>query len=329
MSSFPNVRMRRRRQAPWLLETFAETTIQTKDLILPVFVTDGPQLEVENMPGVWHHNINSLVKLAKHAVQLGIKSLLLFPVVPADKKSECAKEAWANDNLIARALKSVKQAVPEIGLIVDVALDPYTTHGHDGLVNSIGVIDNDKSINALCKQAIALASAGADVVAPSDMMDGRVAAIRSKLDSQGFSNVLILSYAAKYNSKLYAPFRGAIGSASDLGKKDKSSYQQDIRNSDEAIREILLDVEEGADWLMIKPGMTNLDVIARARNACLLPIAAYQVSGEYSMLASFAEKTGQSFLEIQLEFLTVLKRSGAMHIVCYNAIDIAGSLLYG
>lgn len=322
MSQFPKVRMRRRRQAAWLRETFAETTLAAKDFILALFITDGSEIEVPNMPGIRHINLDSLVKVANEAYSAGIQSLLLFPVVPMASKTNCAKEAWASDNLICRAISEIKTKVPEIGVIVDVALDPYTSHGHDGLVNQDGEIDNDATLVALCKQAVALANAGADVVAPSDMMDGRVAAIRSELDQSGHSNVLILSYAAKYNSKLYAPFRGAIGSARDLGKKDKSSYQQDIRNSDEAVREIMLDVEEGADWLMIKPGMSNLDIIYRARQCCLLPIVAYQVSGEYSMIAQFAQITAQNFLDIQYEFLVALKRAGARQIVCYNALSL-------
>ena len=323
--SFPQIRMRRRRSQKWLLETFSETNLLPKDLIQPAFITEAEELQITSMPGVKHYSLNSIVEFAKFVYSSGVKSMLLFPVVPHSKKSDCAKEAINKSNLVNRAIALIKSNVPELGVIADVALDPYTLHGHDGIVDDAGNVLNDVTVEKLCYQALSLARAGVDVVAPSDMMDGRVGKIRSVLDDNGFQNVLILSYAAKYNSKLYAPFREAIGSASNLGNKDKSSYQMDIRNSDEAMHEIRLDLDEGADWLMIKPGMTNLDIINRAK-VFNMPIAAYQVSGEYSMISEYARTSGQAFIDIQLEFLTVLKRAGATHIACYNAAEVAHGL---
>ena len=319
--------MRRRRQAPWALDLFAENNLMTKDLVLPLFITEDAELTVANMPGVQHYQISSAIAIAQSALQLGLKAIMLFPVVKACDKTAEAALAYAPNNLIARAIKAIKQTVPGIAIIADVALDPYTSHGHDGILNSDGEIDNDQTLSILAKQAVMLAQAGADVVAPSDMMDGRVGLIRQALDASGKINTLILSYAAKYNSKFYGPFRGAIGSSGNLGQKDKSSYQQDIRNSDEAMHEIALDIQEGADWIMIKPGMLFLDIISRASREFAMPIVAYQVSGEYSMLAAYANSQELDFLEIQQEALTALKRAGARQIVCYNALAIAEKIV--
>lgn len=315
--------MRRRRQAKWALELFSETDIKPKDFILPVFITESDNSNIKDLPGVSYYSLDKIAALAELALTKGIKSILLFPVVEASLKSLRAEHAIDPNNLVARAIKNIKTNVPEIAVIADVALDPYTSHGHDGILNADGMVDNDATNDILCQQALMLANAGVDVVAPSDMMDGRVGQIRQALDDKSHINTLILSYAAKYNSKLYTPFRSALGSKGNLGVKDKSSYQQDIRNSDEAMHEVALDLTEGADWIMIKPGMQNLDIIWRAANEFQVPIAAYQVSGEYSMLADFAQKHQLSFEELQLEAMLTCKRAGAMHIVCYNALQMA------
>lgn len=321
--SFPEVRMRRRRQAGWALDLFAETSLKPSDLILPLFVTEGAEIDVAGMPNVKHHKLDSLVAVASNAYVSGIRAIMLFPIVKSEFKTERGEHAYAPDNLIAKAIKLLKENIPELAIIADVALDPYTTHGHDGIIDSLGYVLNDATNEILCQQALMLTEAGADVIAPSDMMDGRVAAIRKALDAAGLVNVMLLAYAAKFNSKLYGPFRGAIGSQANLGKANKSGYQQDVRNIDEAMHEIALDISEGADWILIKPGMLYLDVIARAKSAFCMPIAAYQVSGEYSMLAAYANNFQLDFLEIQLEALHGFKRAGAMHIVCYNAIHMA------
>lgn len=323
---FPAVRMRRRRQAKWALDLFAETSLLPKDLILPLFVTESDASEIVGMPGIFYNKLSNLPNIIDKALEHGIKAVLLFPIVPEVLKTESGQHAIDPNNLIARAIKLIKQKLPEICIIADVALDPYTSHGHDGIIDKNGKILNDPTNEILAKQALMLADFGADVVAPSDMMDGRVGQIRKALEVNGFSDTIILSYAAKYNSKLYAPFRSALGSKQSLGVKDKSSYQQDIRNSHEALHEIAMDLSEGADWIMIKPGMQNLDIVYRAANEFMVPIAAYQVSGEYSMLAEFANMHQIDFMSLQIEALFALKRAGAMQVVCYNAIDIAKNI---
>jgi porphobilinogen synthase len=324
---FPRVRLRRNRQEDWSRRLVAENVLTVNDLIWPVFVKEGGTARepVPSMPGVFRHTIPALVKAAEKAATLGIPALAIFPVVPRDRKSPRAEEAWRADNLVNRAVAAIKRAVPEIGIICDVALDPYTDHGHDGLMHD-NVILNDETIDALVKQALAQATAGVDVVAPSDMMDGRIGRLRDALDANGFQRVKLLSYAAKYASGFYGPFRDAVGSKSALGKGDKRTYQMDPANGDEALRECALDVAEGADMLMVKPGLPYLDVIWRVKQEFRLPTYAYQVSGEYAMIKAAA---GNGWLDndrVVLESLLCFKRAGADGILTYSAIEVAERL---
>ncbi len=319
-------RPRRLRRAPWLRALVAETRLHPSDLIWPVFVCEGQGegdcQPVASMPGVRRMTVDVLVDEARRAVALGIPALALFPATPVEKKTPGGEEAFNSENLVHRAVRAVKQAVPEMGVICDVALDPYTSHGHDGLLKD-GDVDNDSTVAALCRQAVALAQAGADVVAPSDMMDGRVGAIRRALDEAGFAQVSILSYAAKYASAFYGPFREAVGSKQGLGRADKRTYQMDPANAREAAREVALDIAEGADMLMIKPGMPYLDILKQTAESSDLPIFAYQVSGEYAMLVAAIQN---GWLEEQpaiLESLLAFKRAGARGILTYFAPLVA------
>jgi porphobilinogen synthase len=321
-----DTRPRRLRKTPWMRNLVQETRPHVSDLIWPLFVHDAPSPSpIKALPGAFRHSIDSLVAAAQKAHDLGIPAIAIFPVVGDDKKSELADEAFNPDNLACRAIAQIKVKVPEIGVIADVALDPYTAHGHDGvLVN--GEIDNDATVALLCQQATTLAAAGADIIAPSDMMDGRVGAIRQQLDMANFEQVAILSYAVKYASALYAPFRAAVGSGEALKSADKKTYQMNPANIIEALQEGMLDAQEGADMLMVKPASLYLDVISQVKEASLLPVFAYHVSGEYAMLAAAASQGLLDFDAVLLETLISIKRAGAQAILTYGAMDIAAKL---
>ncbi|ABV73402.1 delta-aminolevulinic acid dehydratase [Rickettsia canadensis str. McKiel] len=320
---YPLVRLRRNRKAFWLRELIAESNLSINDLVLPLFVVDGhnERQEIKTMPGIYRLPINQIVETAKRAAELGINAIALFPSIDQSLKSKNANEAYNLDNLICRTIRSIKNANVDIGIICDVALDPYTTHGHDGIVYH-GEVDNDKSVRALSNQALVLAKAGVDIVAPSDMMDGRIGAIRKYLDKEGFINVGILAYAAKYASSFYGPFRDAIRS-NKRNYLDKSSYQMDVRNIKEAMLEIEHDISEGADMVMVKPGMPFLDVIREAANNFNAKIFAYQVSGEYAMLKFAAEAGAIDWESTIIESLTSFKRAGATAILTYAALEVA------
>lgn len=317
-------RLRRLRAHDWLRTMVAEHVVRVEDLIWPLFVQEGKGLAtpIEHLPGVQRFSIDRLVEAAKEAAALGIPAIALFPVVPAEKKSDDAAEATNPDNLVHRAIRAVKAAVPNLGVIGDVALDPYTTHGHDGLIDTDGDIANDETVAVLARQAVALAAAGCDIVAPSDMMDGRVAAIRGALDEEGFAKTVILSYAAKYASAFYGPFRSAVGSKKAV-PLDKRTYQMNPANHREALREVALDVAEGADMVMVKPGTLYLDVIARVKDSCELPVLAYHVSGEYAMLKAASAAGMLDEKAATLETLLAFKRAGADAILTYAARDVA------
>ncbi len=310
----------------------AETRLHPSDLILPIFIQEGSNLEspIASMPNVSRMSLDVATKRIAEAKSLGIPAVALFPLVDGSKKTELGDEALNPDNLVCRAIKTFKNAVPDIGIITDIALDPYTSHGQDGIVEN-GQILNDPTIDMLAQQALLHAAAGADIVAPSDMMDGRVGAIRMALEMDGFSNTMILAYAAKYASNQYGPFRDAVGSAEALraaatGTNLKSTYQMDIRNSDEALREIALDIAEGADMVMVKPGISYLDIVQRASSTFDVPVLAYQVSGEYAMVKAAAEKGWIDGDAVMMEQLLCFKRAGARAILSYAAIDIARKL---
>lgn len=316
--------MRRNRQHPWARAMVAENQFTVHDLVWPVFVQEGTNYvtPVDAMPGVERLSIDILIERVKEARDLGIPAIALFPVVQQEKKTADGAEAYNPQNLICRAIAEVKAKVPGIGVITDVALDPYTSHGHDGLVEGDYVV-NDATLEVLSKQAVNQAQAGSDVVAPSDMMDGRVAAIRHALDAAGYERTSILSYAVKYASSFYGPFREAVGSASNLGKADKRTYQMDPANGDEAMREVAQDAAEGADMIMVKPGLPYLDVIRRVHESFALPLFAYQVSGEYAMIKAAAEKGWIKEYPVLMEHLMAFKRAGATGIFTYAAIDVA------
>ena len=322
--TFPQTRLRRNRQSQWIRDLTAQTTLSPSDLILPLFVIEGKNREekIAQLPGVSRLSIDLIVRSAKEAAKLGIPALMLFPVIDQKLKTANGKEALNQKNLICRAIAAIKNAVPEIGVIADVALDPYTTHGHDGIIEN-GKIANDATIEILCGQALVQAAAGCDIIAPSDMMDGRIGVIRDVLDEQAFTDVGLMSYAAKYASNFYGPFRHAVGSASNLKSCDKKTYQMDFRNSYEAMREIALDVSEGADMIIIKPGMPYLDVVKEASQNFKLPIISYQVSGEYAMLKLAAEKNLLDFEAAFFESLIAFKRAGASAVITYGAIEAA------
>lgn len=328
MTTFPRTRLRRNRKAQWIRELTAQNALLSSDLILPLFVIEGKKKEekITQLPGISRLSIDLVVKKAKEARDLGIPALMLFPVIDQKLKDVSGKEAWNSKNLMCRTIREIKNAVPEIGVITDVALDPYTSHGHDGIVDASGYVENDVTIEALCKQALVQAEAGCDVAAPSDMMDGRIGVIRDALDDQGFVDVSIMSYAVKYASSFYGPFRHAVGSASNLKKSDKKTYQMDFRNSSEALREIAMDVEEGADMIIVKPGMPYLDIVAQASQNFKLPVMAYQVSGEYAMLKFAAERGAFDFDSAFYESLMAFKRAGTSAIITYGAIEMAKKL---
>jgi porphobilinogen synthase len=324
MGTYPRLRLRRNRKDDWTRRLVREHHLTVNHLIWPLFVCEGQgvQQAVPSMPGVFRWSIDGLVEQCKLASDRGLPAVALFPVVGADKKSEDGSEAWSPDNLVSRAVRAVKQACPNLGVICDVALDPYTTHGQDGVVRH-GDVVNDETVEALCKQALAQARAGCDVVAPSDMMDGRVGAIREALEAEGFVHTRILAYAAKYASSFYGPFRDAVGSKTALGSADKRTYQMDPANGDEALREVELDIREGADMVMIKPGLPYLDIIRRVKDAFHLPTFAYQVSGEYAMLRAASERGWLVYRDAMSEALLCMHRAGADAIFTYAAIEAA------
>ncbi len=301
-----------------------ETSLSAANLIWPVFVIDGEKrtMVVDSMPGVERMSIDVLVERAKEAAVLGVFAIALFPYIESEK-TPYAEEAHNANGLIPRAIKALKKKVPEIGVITDVALDPYTSHGQDGLIDDTGYVLNDETVAVLIQQALAHAAAGADFVAPSDMMDGRIGAIREALDESGFFQTKILAYSAKFASNFYGPFRDAVGSATFLGKSSKDTYQLDFGNSDEAMRECALDVAEGADMLMVKPGLPYLDILARVKNEFKMPIAVYQVSGEYAMLRAAAQNGWLNYEKCLLETMIAFRRAGACAILTYGAIDVA------
>ena len=324
---FPIIRTRRSRQASWSRLLVAENILSVNDLILPVFVHEEKESKaIQGFSGVLRHSCDDLCRVAEQASTFGIPALAIFPVVSEEKKCPTGQEALRQDNLISRAIKAVKKTGYTGGVIADVALDPYTSHGHDGLIKD-GDVCNDATLKQLSAQAEVLMAAGADVLAPSDMMDGRVKVLRELCEQLGQPNQLILSYAAKYASGFYGPFRSAVGSGSALGFADKKTYQQDFANSDEAVRECLLDVAEGADWLMIKPGMPYLDILQRVSNAVHVPVFAYQVSGEYQMIQLLAQQSEVDALNLHYEALLAFKRAGGTAVLTYAALDMAKRLV--
>ncbi len=327
---YPRVRMRRNRAEGWVRALVAENRIGAEDLVWPVFVHGGAKAReaIPSMPGVERLSLGALVDEVGRARELGVPAVAVFPVVPPPLKSETAEEACNPDNLANRAIRAIKSAVPEIGIICDVALDPYTSHGHDGLMRDNRIL-NDETIEVLCRQALAQAEAGVDIVAPSDMMDGRVGVLRQALDGAGREDVRILSYAAKYASAFYGPFRDAVGSKASLGKGDKRTYQMDPANTDEALRECALDVAEGADMIMVKPGLPYLDVLWRVKQEFAMPTLVYQVSGEYAMLRAAAERGWLDGDKTLMESLIAFKRAGADAILTYAAVEVARRLKAG
>ncbi len=302
-----------------------QTKLSVDDLIQPLFIHEGePEKQpIPSMPGIFRWGLNALAEPCKRCHALGIPAVVLFPSTPSAAKSADAKQAWHPNGLVQRAIKAVKHAAPDLGVITDVALDPYTSHGQDGLCDARGYVENDRTVAALVKQAMSHVEAGADVVAPSDMMDGRVRAIRDAFEKNGYPNARILAYSAKYASTFYAPFRQAVGSASNLGGGDKRSYQMDPANADEALRETALDLAEGADMVMVKPGAINLDIVWRVKQAFGMPTFAYQVSGEYAMLKAAAEHGWLDERQAVLETLTCFKRAGCDGILTYYAAQVA------
>ena len=318
---YPRVRMRRMRRDEFSRRLMRESALSCADLIYPVFILEGSgqRESVDSMPGVERISIDILVREAKQIEQLGIPAIALFPVTPANRKSDDAREACNPDGLAQRAVREIKEACPALGVITDVALDPYTSHGQDGLIDEQGYVLNDETIAVLVKQALSHAQAGADIVAPSDMMDGRIGAIRTALEAHGYRNTRILAYSAKYASGFYGPFRDAVGSAGNLAGGNKYSYQMDPANSDEALWEVSLDLEEGADMVMVKPGMPYLDIVRRIKDEFGAPTFVYQVSGEYAMLMAAAENGWLDEKAVVLESLLAFKRAGADGILTYFA----------
>ncbi len=325
MGGFPTVRMRRTRRFDWSRRLVAENVLTVNDLIWPVFIREGQaQREpVASMPGVNRLSIDLLVDEVGIAADLGIPAVALFPATDPAKKTPGAEEAWNPENLVCRAVRAIKQAHGDrIGVICDVALDPYSSHGQDGLVEN-GYVVNDPTLEALCKQSLVQAEAGCDIIAPSDMMDGRVGAIRRALDQAGFAHVMIMAYSAKYASAFYGPFRDAVGSSANLGAGDKKTYQMDPANGAEALREVALDLAEGADMVMVKPGMPYLDLVQRVKQTFHAPTYVYQVSGEYAMLTGAAERGWLDRDRTMLESLLAFKRAGADGILTYFAVEAA------
>ncbi|MFK7795228.1 MAG: porphobilinogen synthase [Gammaproteobacteria bacterium] len=328
MSYFPNSRMRRMRASKFSRALMQENILTVSDLIYPLFIIEGnaKREPITSMPGVERVSLDELQKEAATICQLGIPAIALFPVIPDHKKSLTAEEAFNPEGLAQKAIRLIKNAVPELGVITDVALDPFTSHGQDGLIDKDGYVVNDETVEVLAKQALSHAQAGADIVAPSDMMDGRIGAIRTELEGHGFVNTKILSYSAKYASSFYGPFRDAVGSASNLSGGNKYSYQMDPANSDESLREVQLDLDEGADMVMVKPGMPYLDIVQRVKMEFGVPTFVYQVSGEYAMLKAATQNGWLDERSCVLESLLGMKRAGADAILTYYAKDVAAWL---
>ena len=325
ISPYPNLRMRRMRRDDFSRRLMRENVLTANDFIYPMFILEGDNQKqaVPSMPGIERVSVDLLLKEAEDCLRLGIPAIALFPVVPQDKKSDDAAEAYNSDGLAQRAVRALKQEFPELGVMTDVALDPFTSHGQDGLIDDTGYVLNDETVEVLTKQAVSHAEAGADIVGPSDMMDGRVASIRQALEAAGHIHTRILAYSAKYASSFYGPFRDAVGSAANLGGGNKYSYQMDPANSDEAIREVALDLEEGADMVMIKPGMPYLDIVRRIKDTFGAPTYVYHVSGEYAMLKAAAQNGWLDEKACTLETLLSFKRAGADGILTYCAKDAA------
>ena len=323
-AQFPAIRMRRGRSSPWIRAMLAEHRLHPGDLIWPLFVCEGQGCEepIPSLPGVRRWTVDLLAKRAREAADAGIPCVALFPNTPQGRRTDDAAEALNKDNLICRAIRAIKDAVPEIGVLTDVALDPYTAHGHDGLTDDAGNVINDSTVEILAEQALVQAEAGADIVAPSDMMDGRVAAIRAALEREGHQNVAIMAYAAKYASAFYGPFRDAVGSAGRL-KGHKRGYQMDPANGAEALREVALDLAEGADMVMVKPGLPYLDIVARVKDRFGVPTFVFQVSGEYAMIEHAAAAGTGDRDALILETLMSFKRAGATGVLTYHALDAA------
>jgi porphobilinogen synthase len=323
MSRYPALRLRRTRTSAWSRRLHAETVLTPADLIWPLFVTEGDAEEpVASLPGVSRWSVADIAKRAKEAAALGIPCIALFPNTPGHLRSERGEEAFNPDNLMCRAIRAIKDAAPEVGVLTDVALDPYTSHGHDGLVDAAGYVLNDATAELLVRQALVQAEAGADIVAPSDMMDGRVGLIREALEREGHVNVQIMAYAAKYASAFYGPFRDAVGSRGLL-KGDKKTYQMDPANAEEAIREVALDLDEGADSVMVKPGLPYLDIVTRVKDAFGVPVFAYQVSGEYAMIEAAVSVGAGDRDALVLETLMAFKRAGCSGVLTYHAVHAA------
>ncbi len=324
-AAYPATRPRRMRRDDSTRRLMRENHLHVDDLIYPMFIIEGEATRelIVSMPGIERVSIDELLQEAEQLVKLGIPAIALFPVIAAEKKSEDAAEAWNPDGLAQTAVKALKEKFPELGVITDVALDPFTTHGQDGLINEQGYVMNDETVEALVKQAVSHADAGADIVAPSDMMDGRVAAIRAALEKSGHTNTRILAYSAKYASAFYGPFREAVGSSANLGNGDKKTYQMDPANTDEALREVDLDVNEGADIIMVKPGLPYLDIVSRVKDTFQMPTFVYQVSGEYAMLKAASDNGWLDERATVMETLIACKRAGADAILTYYAKQAA------
>jgi len=326
--TYPQTRLRRMRSDPFSRQLLREHTLAVSDLIYPMFVTHGQQQKqpIESMPDTYRWSIDLLLEELQVVTGLGIRAIILFPLIPVEQKSALAAEAYNPDGLIQSTIRTIKAKFPALGIISDVALDPYTTHGQDGILDQHGYVTNDATVEILAKQALSHAMAGADIIAPSDMMDGRIQIIRQYLEGEGFYNTKILAYSAKYASNYYGPFRDAVGSAAALGGSNKHSYQMDPANIEEALREVALDLQEGADIVMVKPGMPYLDVIAKVKQTFAVPTFAYQVSGEYAMHMAAAKAGWLNEQDTALEALLCLKRAGADAIVSYFAKKAAGWL---
>ncbi|GJJ04793.1 delta-aminolevulinic acid dehydratase [Duganella rhizosphaerae] len=324
-AQFPAIRMRRMRRDPFSRALMRENNVTASDLIYPVFILEGTQQRepVLSMPGVERVSVDVLLKVAQECVELGIPVLALFPVIDAAKKTPDGIEATNPDGLVPRAVRALKQAFPQLGILTDVALDPYTSHGQDGLIDDNGYVINDVTTDMLVRQALCQADAGVDVVAPSDMMDGRIGAVREALEAHGHIHTRIMAYSAKYASAFYGPFRDAVGSAKNLGKSDKNTYQMDPANSDEALREVGLDLAEGADMVMVKPGMPYLDIVRRVKDEFKVPTFAYQVSGEYAMIKAAAQNGWLDHDKVMMESMLAFKRAGADAVLTYFALDVA------
>ncbi|OZB73676.1 MAG: delta-aminolevulinic acid dehydratase [Halothiobacillus sp. 14-55-98] len=328
---FPAHRPRRMRRDDFSRRMMQENTLCANDLILPVFVLEGQgeQEPISSLPGVYRQSIDLLLDTADRAQSLGIPALALFPVTPMSAKSPNAEAAYDPDGLVQRTIRELKNTFPNLGIMTDVALDPYTTHGQDGLTDANGYVLNDETTEVLVKQALSHAAAGADIVAPSDMMDGRIGAIRQQLEASGHIHTRIMAYSAKYASSFYGPFRDAVGSAGNLGKADKKTYQMDPANSDEALHEVAMDLAEGADMVMVKPGMPYLDIVRRVKTELKVPTFAYHVSGEYAMLRAAADNGWLDWRKCLLETMMGFRRAGADGVLTYAALDVAEYLAVG